>query len=106
MSKTEVSHAPNDVASTAAWIGPFVVFIAWLGIDSYIPIAYPAKELVRDALILGAILFFSRRILPRTAPHWLASIALGIGVFVLWVLPDALFPAWRGFWLFQNSITG
>lgn len=91
---------------TLAWIGPFAVFIAWLALDKYLPIVNPTKEIVRDVVILVAILGFSRRILPRTAPHWMASIALGMAVCALWVAPDALFPGWRDHPLFQNAVTG
>lgn len=100
---------PNDqptLASTLAWVGPFVVFMAWLALDKYIPIANPAKELLRDAVLVAAIFGFSRRVIPTTAPHWMGSIALGLAVCALWIGPDALFPGWRGHWLFQNGITG
>ena len=36
----------------------------------------------------------------------MSSILLGLAVCALWVAPDALIPAWRSHWLFQNSITG
>jgi CAAX prenyl protease-like protein len=106
------SHkSPNDAvtadASTLAWVGPFVVFMVWLSIDKYLPIANPAKELVRDAVLIAAILGFSRRILSTlTAPYWMSSIGLGLAVFVVWVAPDALIPGWRTHSLFQNSVIG
>jgi CAAX prenyl protease-like protein len=93
-------------SSTIAWVGPFAVFMIWLALDKFLPIANPARELARDAVLAAAILGFSRHLLPRRAPHWLASLALGLGVFALWVAPDALVPGWRGHWLFQNGITG
>ena len=92
--------------STVAWVGPFAVFLVWLALDKYLPLANPAKELVRDAVIAAAILLFSRHLLPTRAPHWLASIAVGLGVCALWIAPDALIPGWRNHWLFQNGITG
>jgi CAAX prenyl protease-like protein len=92
--------------SSVAWVGPFVVFLAWLAIDKYLPIANPAKELVRDAVIAASIVCFSRHLLPRSAPHWLASIGIGLGVCILWIAPDALIPGWRNHALFQNTITG
>ncbi|MEP6491925.1 MAG: CAAX prenyl protease-related protein [bacterium] len=92
--------------SMLAWVGPFAVFMAWLAVDKYLPIANPARELLRDAVLVAAILGFSRHILPRSATHWVSSIALGLAVFALWIAPDALLPGWRGHWLFQNAITG
>jgi CAAX prenyl protease-like protein len=107
-----VSEAALDVeaneprSSTIAWVGPFAVFMLWLAVDKYLPLANPAKELVRDVVLVAAIVGCSRRILPTRAPYWMASIALGVAVCALWVAPDALFPGWRGHWLFQNGITG
>lgn len=91
---------------TLAWIGPFLVFIVWLACDRFLPIANPTKELLRDAALIAALFVFSRRVIPTSAPSWPMSIAVGLGVFVLWIAPDALFPAWRSHWLFQNAITG
>jgi CAAX prenyl protease-like protein len=92
--------------STLAWAGPFAVFMVWLAVDKYLPIANPAKELVRDGVLIAAILGFSRRLLPTRAPYWLPSAGLGLATFVLWVAPDAFIPGWRNHWLFQNGVTG
>lgn len=74
--------------------------------DRLLPIANPAKEIIRALVLVAAIVGFSRHLLPRRAPHLVASILLGLAVFALWVAPDALFPGWRGHWMFQNGITG
>jgi uncharacterized protein len=92
--------------STLAWIGPFAVFMAWLAIDRYLPIANPGKEVLRDAVLIASIIGFSRRLIPRTAPQWLPSVGLGLAIFVLWIAPDALIPGWRSLWVFQNAVTG
>lgn len=105
--RTEVEgRAGSAGGGTLAWVGPFAAFVLWMLLDDYLPIANPAKEMLRAAYLVAAILFFSRRVLPRSAPHWKASIVLGIAVCALWVAPDALFPEWRSHWLFQNSVTG
>jgi hypothetical protein len=94
---------------TLAWVGPFAVFMAWLALDEYIPLANPAKEVVRDLVVLGAIVGFSRGVLAthaRRAPHWMASIGLGLAVCALWVAPDLLVPGWRDSPLLQNDVTG
>ena len=105
MTASSISKASEPTA-TSAWVGPFAVFAIWLVLDKSIPLANPGKELLRDGVLLASILFFSRRILPTTAPHWLASIALGIAVCALWIAPDTLVPGWRNHWMFQNAITG
>jgi len=107
----EQSSEPRDIPggpaeSTLAWVGPFAVFMVWLALDKYLPIANPAKELLRDGVLIAAIFGFARRLVPTTAPYWLSSIGLGLAVFVVWIAPDALIPGWRSQWLFQNSVTG
>ena len=93
-------------AGTVAWVGPFAVFVAWLALDKHIPLANPSKEIVRDLVVLASILLFSRRVIPRSAPHWLSSIVIGVSVCALWVAPDLLIPGWRSHAAFQNGITG
>ncbi|HEY0780273.1 MAG TPA: CAAX prenyl protease-related protein [Gemmatirosa sp.] len=99
---------PLPPAGTAAYVGPFAVFVAWLALDRYVPLANPAREIVRDLVVLAGIVGFARPLLPRalrpTRP--LAGVALGLAVCALWVAPDLLVPGWRGHWLFQNAITG
>ena len=94
---------------TLAWVGPFAVFMAWLAVDKYVPLENPLKEVVRDLVILAGILGFGRRVVARyalRAPHWPASIALGLAVCALWVAPDFLVPGWRDSVVFQNDVTG
>ena len=107
----DTSSRPTDGAggpaeSTLAWVGPFAVFMVWLAFDKYLPIANPAKELLRDGVLIVAIIGFAWRLVPTSAPHWISSIGLGLAVFVVWIAPDALIPGWRSQWLFQNSVTG
>ena len=103
---TSSSVPDQQRAGTLAWIGPFVVFMLWLAVDKSLPIANPAKELLRDAVLVAAIFGFSRHVLPRQVSRWLPSVALGLAVCGLWVAPDLLVPGWRTHLLFQNSITG
>ncbi|MEP6618308.1 MAG: CAAX prenyl protease-related protein [bacterium] len=100
------THAPATANRSIAWFGPFAVFMLWLAVDKYLPIVNPGKEMLRDAVLLVAIVGFSWRILPHSAPYWKASILLGVGVCVMWVAPDALMPGWRASAIFQNGVTG
>jgi uncharacterized protein len=101
-----MSAPPMPATAMSAWVGPFVVFMLWLAVDRYLPIANPAKELLRDGVLLAAIAGFSRRVLPTRASHWKASIVLGVAVFAFWVAPDAMIPGWRNHTIFQNVVTG
>jgi uncharacterized protein len=91
---------------TLAWVGPFAALILWLALDKLIPLGNPGKEVLRDAVIAASIILVSREVLPRRAPQWRLSVAVGLAVFALWIAPDALDPGWRDHWLFQNAITG
>jgi CAAX prenyl protease-like protein len=64
------------------------------------------EQPLRVILLTAALLFFSRRVIDLRVAAPLASIALGVAVFVVWVGPDYLWPSYRSHWLFQNSITG
>jgi CAAX prenyl protease-like protein len=99
------ANSPAD-ARTISWVGPFAVFMLWLAVDKWIPLANPAREIVRDVVLVASIVVFSRHLLPQRAGHWAGSIVLGVGVFLLWIAPDALVPGWREHWMFQNGITG
>jgi CAAX prenyl protease-like protein len=92
--------------TTIEWVGPFAIFAIWLLVDKRLPLANPTKEIVRDLVLVAAIFGMSRRVLPRSAPNWLGSLSLGLGVFLVWVAPDLLIPGWREHALFQNGITG
>lgn len=97
----------DDPRSSLAWAGPFAVFMVLLALMPQLGIPQPWDALIRVVVISASIVFFSRRTLDFRAPHWLASIGLGIAVCALWVAPDILFgPEYRSHWLFQNSVTG
>jgi len=101
-----ISPTPPSDSRTLPWVAPFAVFALWLLLGKQIPLAWPAKEILLDTIVVASIIGFSWRVRPRAAPHWLASIALGVAVFVLWIAPDTLIPGWRNHWIFQNSVTG
>ncbi len=65
-----------------------------------------ADQILRIVPPLIALLWVSRGLLEwrfRNAP---ASVGVGVAVFLVWITPDLLFPAWRSHWIFQNTLTG
>ena len=80
--------------------------MAFIALSHWLPVSprflYPAR-----VLAVGAVLFVcSRRLVSFRAGNWAGSILVGVAVFVLWVLPDVLWSAYRSHGLFDNSLVG
>ncbi|MFN0102014.1 MAG: CAAX prenyl protease-related protein [Bryobacteraceae bacterium] len=88
------------------YVLPFAVFLLFLVLQPYNPLPGPLEQIVRVAILAGVIWFFSRPVLDLRLASPLPTVAFGVGVFVAWILPDLLFPGYRGHWLFTNSLTG
>ena len=91
--------------ATVAYIAPFIAFVGIMAVERLIPLPPEWLYLVRFlivAALIGAVSWPYLSFRP-TAP--VASIAVGVAVFVIWVAPDVLF-GYRHHWLFQNSLTG
>jgi CAAX prenyl protease-like protein len=62
---------------------------------------------IRLAIVVAVLGFVSRNAIPRRATAALASAAVGVAVFVIWIAPDVLFgPGYRQHWLFTNPLMG
>lgn len=92
--------------SSLPYVLPFAVFIAFLAVDEYLAWLGRWEFPLRVAILTAVLFFYSRGVITFRVRAPLGSLALGIAVFVIWIGPDLLFPAWRSHWLFQNSITG
>lgn len=92
-------------SATVAYVAPFVAFIGVMALEhTLLPnsqILYP----VRFVIVLAVILLVSRPVLQLRPKNPLASIVVGIAVFLIWIAPDRLF-GYRHFWLFDNPLTG
>jgi CAAX prenyl protease-like protein len=91
--------------ATLAYIAPFIAFVGIMALERVIPLPPQWLYLVRFlvvALLIGAL---SWPYLSFRPSFPLASIGVGVAVFVIWVAPDVLF-GYRHFWLFENSLTG
>jgi len=87
-----------------AYVIPFAVFLLLLEFQKYISLS-PLAEYPLRLLILSAVLFvFSRRVINLHSSHRIESVILGVLVFVIWIGPDILFPAYRRQWIFQNPL--
>ena len=94
-----------QIRATAAYVAPFLVYVGLMGIEQMaglpVRIFYPVRCLAAVAVLL----WLSRPVLTFRPSRALASAALGVAVFLIWIGPDLLFH-YRHFWLFENSLFG
>ena len=80
--------------------------MAFIALSHWLPVSprflYPARVVAVGAVLLVC----SRRLVSFRAGNWAGSILVGVAVFVLWVLPDLLWPAYRSHGLFDNPLVG
>jgi CAAX prenyl protease-like protein len=91
---------------TLEYVAGFASYLALLALDQYMPFGPAARFGLRFFLVLMILVVVSRHVIAWRSAQPVASVLLGIGVFFLWVGPDYLFPHYRSYWLFTNSITG
>jgi len=77
-----------------------------LAIPRYVPLSASVDYPLRVVLLSAALYFVSRHVIDLRSSQPFASMALGIGVFLIWIGPDLLFPGYRQHGIFQNSFTG
>jgi uncharacterized protein len=96
----------NQTWAAVPYVLPFAVFIGFLALQKYVPLPTNVEFIVRDLLLAGVLIGFSRHVIQLRPSRPLETVILGVAVFIIWVGPDVLFPAYRQHWLFQNSILG
>ena len=89
-----------------AYVLPFAVFLVFLALQKQFPLNPAVDYPLRVVLLSAVLIAFSRHVIDLRISHWLTTVALGIGVFLLWIAPDLLFPGYRQHWIFQNAIVG
>lgn len=88
------------------WVLPFAVFMLLLAAGPHLGLSHRAELALRLFAPAAALAVFSWRILDfRCVSPWMSAL-LGVGVFFVWVAPDALIPGYRDSVLFQNILTG
>ena len=94
------------VRAAVPWVAPFAVFMVLLAVLKPLNIPQPWNALLWIVLLVTTILVFSRSVVELVPKHFALSTAIGVGVFMLWIAPDALWPGYRSHWLFNNGIVG
>jgi CAAX prenyl protease-like protein len=101
-----LTTSPQTRWQSLPYVLPFVVFLAFLALQQYLPLNVAVEYPLRVVILALVLWIFSRNVIDLRCPHWLQTVLLGIAVFVIWVGPDILFPAYRHAWPFQNSLFG
>ena len=96
--------ALQPLVPTPAWVKhlPESLIAIFTAVQQLLPI--PAW--VRFAVSIVAIIAVSMVPLRGGPSKPLASILIGVGVFVVWVAPDVIAPWWHHIFLFDNAVTG
>ena len=94
------------IRAAIPWVAPFALFMVLLAVLTPLGIPQPWNALLWVVVLVAALLIFSRSVIELVPKHFLLSTAIGVGVFMLWIAPDALWPGYRSHWLFSNSVVG
>jgi len=90
---------------TAAYVAPFLGYIGLMEAERLAGLPLEVSYPIRCAVAAALLLLFSRRVVSLRPSRVLASVAIGAGVFLIWIAPDHLF-GYRHFWLFENPVVG
>jgi CAAX prenyl protease-like protein len=98
---------PRHKHPAVPYVAPFAVFLLCLLIAGRTTIPQPWESVAWVGVVAVTIALTSRQLVAGLRlSSGVMSLLVGVGVFLLWVAPDALVPGWRESWVFQNSITG
>ncbi|MEX2263714.1 MAG: CAAX prenyl protease-related protein [Bryobacteraceae bacterium] len=95
-----------ETRSSFPYVAPFAAFLGLLAIGNLLPIPQEVNYPVRVALVSVVLWVFSKGVISLRVSNWMGSVLLGIGVFLVWVGPEFLWPEYRRHGLFSNSLLG
>jgi uncharacterized protein len=93
-------------SAAVPYVAPFVIFLALIGLSHLWPMPALADEIFRLVVMLAVLFLVARPVLHFKVAHWGVSVLVGVAIFILWIAPDLLFPQYRSFFLFDNSVMG
>jgi hypothetical protein len=91
--------------ATFAYVAPFVAFVGIMALERLVALPPEWLYAVRFSVVAVLIGVVSWPYLSFRPSVPLASVAIGLAVFVIWIAPDVLF-GYRHHWLLENAITG
>lgn len=101
-----MTDAQSRLPAWVPWVVPFGAYMVLHGLMPQDALTPALNQLVRIVLIGGILLLISRPVIDLRAKVPLQSILIGVGVFLIWIGPDLLFPGYRQSVLFNNPIIG
>lgn len=101
-----IAAVPPREYPSLRYVTPFALFLVFLTVFPRLPLD-PLWEAPLRVLLLSAVCLvcWPREITLWPRRSW-ASLAIGAGVFLLWIAPDVLVPGYRNLPLFANAIVG
>ncbi len=94
------------VRAAIPWVAPFALFMVLLAVLKPLAIPQPWNAALWIVVLVAALFAFSRDVIELRPKQLLLSTAVGVGVFMFWIAPDALWPGYRSHWLFSNAVVG
>ena len=88
------------------WVVPFGLYMVILSTASLLPLSPEWNHVLRLAVVAPILFVCSRRHFRLRPTQPIGSLLVGIAVFLVWVVPDALFPGYRHHVLFSNALLG
>jgi CAAX prenyl protease-like protein len=94
------------VRAAIPWVAPFALFMVLLAALKPIGIPQPWNAALWIVVLVAALFACSRDVIELRPKQLLLSTAVGVGVFLFWIAPEALWPGYRSHWLFSNAVVG
>jgi uncharacterized protein len=88
------------------YVVPFGVFLALMGLALLWPLPPLADQTLRLAVMAPVVYWVARPALDFRVRQWGGTLAVGVLIFLLWIAPDLLFPAYRHSFPFDNVLVG
>src|SRR5262245_6420945 len=80
--------------------------MGFIALRSIAPLPELMEQIVWFGVTAAVLIFISRSVINFHVKHLGATLGLGVAVFVIWIGPDLISPAYRHSFLFTNPITG
>ena len=81
-----------------------------LALHSVLPLPDLADQILRVTVMTAVLCFVllgpNRLVVDFRVRHLVATLAIGVAVFVVLISPDVLIKGYRHFWLFDNAVVG